>query len=111
MPEQAQEIEMFEFNINDIVAVQLTDTGKKVVNAYYDNQFGRMKASYIPEFWEEAKKLLGPANEKSKEIPPDGWKQFQLWELMQIFTPSFPWFRDAEQCFVDNKIRYIGSGI
>lgn len=51
-----------DFNVNDSVRVKLTDKGKA---------------------W--AMKDGGPSNPYRKQIEADGWSEWQLWELMQVF--------------------------
>ena len=72
---------MRELNINGIVAVQLSFAGE-------------MRLSLAKE--------SGDYRDTLTQDLPDGWKKFQLWQLMKIFGSTMPWHSDNNSCFASN---------
>ena len=95
---------MVESNINDFVKVQLTEEGIVHLNKYWDEQVRGIIAGVYPAFKEEAWKDYTGFADKKKVIPADGWKSFQIWELMQIFGGPGIMFGGY---FRDNALRFV----
>lgn len=73
---------MTQHNFNDTVWVRLTPAGREALADYW--------SEYPPKY-------RGSPREE------DGWSEFQLWELMQIFGPHM--YMAGQQVFVGNVFR------
>jgi len=85
---------MIKFNINDHVKVKLTDLGKDIYLHQYD-RINKVYSNY-------SKTILTPSNPK---VDKDGYTDFQLWELMQLYGPHL--YCGAEQLFEKNIIHLL----
>ena len=71
----------FSFNINHIIKVKLTDSGKDILNKHFSkiNKYcASLELGYTPTQY---------AEEYAEDI--DGYIQFQLWDFMNIFGSYF----------------------
>ena len=77
-------------NTNDNVYVRLTEAGKRALDKHYED----LASSLRPLIFT----YHGP------QMEPDGRYRFQLWDLMNIFGPSF--YSGCDTPFVDNSIEF-----
>ncbi len=80
-------------NINDPVWLKLTSYGQTVLRDWIEN-------IPVPSSWTSADREVVIKMHDAGE----GWSEFQIWELMQIFGPKMD--HGAEQMFEDNAIYY-----
>ena len=83
----------FECNINEIVSVKLTDHGRKIVQ----DQYAELKLTTYKEF-------------DTIYVDADGWSEWPLWELMNLFGEHL--YNGAiGMPFKDNLIKFSGDYI
>lgn len=75
-----------ELHINDTARVRLTNWGLSVVLCYYEDAPNLVPRSDL-----------------------DGWREFQLWNLFDIFGRYMG--RGSRQVFVDNRIQMRGEKV
>lgn len=74
---------MRELNINDYIKVKLTDYGYQILEEFYDNLLNKSneKEKILPEnFYDKY---------KNPEADEEGFTEFRLWNLIQIFGNHF----------------------
>lgn len=97
---------MVPFNINENVRVRLKDRGHAILKARHDDLLRR---------WPQASDYVPP------KVDADGWSQFQLWSLMEIFGPHMflggdpPFettieFKSPDEIRLKIGLRYIQGG-
>jgi hypothetical protein len=86
------------FNLNDKVCVRLTDHGRTIVR--------EKNESTIAMFHSLPNNVIEDLRKPVKE-DIQGWSEWQLWELMQVFGPYM--FMGKKQVFKNNDILIKGS--
>ena len=82
-------IKFLTFNVNSKVLVRLTDRGRELHRRSYQDTIARIPAGLA------ADNPYKPPKENA-----EGWTDFQLWELMELFGPHI--FLGCEQPFESN---------
>jgi hypothetical protein len=95
---------MAAFNINDVVKVKLTPAGIQCLDEWADQEAARSIAAYGTDY--HTTRFTEWATVR-KTIPADGWKEFQIWEMMQIFGPRTS--MASPQFFERNVIQLVES--
>jgi hypothetical protein len=81
---------VLEFNLNQAVYIRLTDNGRLFLKQKHDQIFSGSRLSY---------EYLPPREDDN------GWSQWQLWNLMNVFGDQFYWGNFQPNLF-DLTIRF-----